>query len=558
MMNRSIRSLSLLAWLALGLYCLGQTPANPDIFPLVLQIQQPVAKDARNHHRILQSAEWPAKKTALIICDVWDSHHCFNAVRRVQQVAPAIDRLAKAIRSQGGTVIHAPSDCIPYYKDHPARQRAEKITLQDDTPTDISKWCDQIDGETQDPYPVDQSDGGEDDDPAEHAQWVERLKSLGRNPKSPWIQQIDTIEIDPQRDYISASGQEIWNILKSQGIEQVALCGVHTNMCVLGRPFGLRQLKQHGFQTVLVKDLTDTMYNPNRWPHVNHFSGTDRVIDHIERVICPTVTSDQWLGGKPFRFENDTRKHWVVLIAEDEYKTDETLVRWAREQLDRDFKVSFVLAETEQPSRLVGLDALADADALLVSVRRRPLPADQLNAIRAFIASGKPVLGIRTSSHAFSLRGKAPSAGLSDWPEFDAEVFGGNYTNHYGNDEIASIQVVSHSDHPLVASKDFGIELYQSQGSLYKVSPLRPGTRILWNGKIPNKEAEPVAWTFVRADSGRSFYTSLGHQSDFENDLFSALLLNAAHWLVDSPRRFLPADIEHQQHMVERGEGKQR
>jgi hypothetical protein len=118
--------------------------------------------------------------------------------------------------------------------------------------------------------------------------------------------------------------------------------------------------------------------------------------------------------------------------------------------------------------------------------------------------------------------------------------------------------VASHSDHPLVASKDFGIELYQSHGSLYKVSPLRPGTRVLWNGKIPNQEAEPVAWTFVRADAGRSFYTSLGHHSDFETDLFSALLLNAAHWLVDSPRRFLPADIEHQQHMVERGEGKQR
>jgi type 1 glutamine amidotransferase len=81
---------------------------------------------------------------------------------------------------------------------------------------------------------------------------------------------------------------------------------------------------------------------------------------------------------------------------------------------------------------------------------------------------------------------------------------------------------------------------------------------VLWLGKIANQASEPVAWTFVRADSGKSFCTSLGHESDFTNDAFSALLLNAAHWLVESEKRVLPADIEHQQHIVERGEGKQR
>jgi type 1 glutamine amidotransferase len=247
-----------------------------------------------------------------------------------------------------------------------------------------------------------------------------------------------------------------------------------------------------------------------------------------------------------------------VLIAEDEYKTDQTLVRWAKEQLEKEFRVSFVFSKADNPNSLVGLDVISQADALLVSVRRRPLPADQLNQIRSFIASGKPVLGIRTASHAFSLRGKAPTDELADWPEFDAEVFGGNYTNHHGNDLIATVSVTKHSDHPLVSSKDFGTEIFQSGGSLYKVSPLRPGTNALWMGQIANQPAEPVAWTFVRADSGRSFYTSLGHESDFANDAFSALLLNAAHWLVDSNRRYLPADIEHQQHMVERGEGKQR
>lgn len=556
----NIHTVFLVGFVTLGLSSLGlaQVPSNPPAWTLELRHQVPIQEGATNYHRVTNRAQWDAKKTALVICDVWDSHHCLNAVRRVGQVAPRIDQLARKLRNQGATVIHAPSDCMDFYKDSPARKRAMAIPIRSDTPEEIAKWCDQIEGESSDAYPVDQSDGGEDDDPAEHAQWASRLSSLGRDPKRPWIRQTEAIEIDSSLDFVSDSGKEIWNILKSRGIERVFVCGVHTNMCVLGRPFGLRQLKQHGFDPVLVRDLTDTMYNPLRWPYINHFSGTDRVIDHIERVVCPTVSSEQWLGQRDFRFPGDTRKHWVVLIAEDEYKTDQTLVRWAREQLEKEFRVSFVFSKADTLNSLVGLDVLSQADAILVSVRRRPLPADELNQIRAFVASGKPVLGIRTASHAFSLRGKAPTDELADWPEFDAEVFGGNYTNHHGNDLIATVSVTKHSDHPLVSSKDFGTEIFQSGGSLYKVSPLRPGTNVLWMGQIANQPAEPVAWTFVRADAGRSFYTSLGHESDFANDAFSALLLNAAHWLVDSNQRYLPADIEHQQHMVERGEGKQR
>jgi nicotinamidase-related amidase/type 1 glutamine amidotransferase len=556
----NIKTVFLAGLIALNSLAIGFAQVPGDRSPLALELrhQVPIEEGSKNYHRILNRVEWDPKKTALVICDVWDSHHCLNAVRRVKQLAPRIDQLAHELRSQGVTVIHAPSDCMDFYKDHPARKRAIAIPIRSNTPEQIAKWCDQIEGEASDAYPVDQSDGGEDDDPAEHAQWASRLSSLGRDPKRPWIRQIEAIEIDSDTDFVSDSGKEIWNILQSRGIKRVVVCGVHTNMCVLGRPFGLRQLKQHGFEPVLVRDLTDTMYNPLRWPYVNHFSGTDRVIDHIERVVCPTVSSEQWTGQKAFQFQGDTRKHWVVLIAEDEYKTDQTLVRWAKEQLEKEFRVSFVFSRSDNPYSLVGLDVISQADALLVSVRRRPLPADELNQIRAFVASGKPVLGIRTASHAFSLRGKQPSEGLTDWPEFDAEVFGGNYTNHHGNDLIATISIAKHSDHPLVSSKDFGSEIFQAGGSLYKVSPLRPGTNVLWVGQIANQPAEPVAWSFVRADAGRSFYTSLGHEHDFENDTFSAFLLNAAHWLVDSNKRYLPADIEHQQHMVERGEGKQR
>jgi hypothetical protein len=64
-------------------------------------------------------------------------------------------------------------------------------------------------------------------------------------------------------------------------------------------------MAKNGKNVVLMRDLTDTMYNPQRAPQVSHFEGTRRIIEHIEKYVCPTVTSDQVLGGKEFRFKGD-------------------------------------------------------------------------------------------------------------------------------------------------------------------------------------------------------------------------------------------------------------
>jgi hypothetical protein len=77
-------------------------------------------------------------------------------------------------------------------------------------------------------YPLDQTDGGEDDDPAEHAAWAKELEAKGLNPKAPWTKQIDVLRIDQTKDAISDSGVEIWNLLESKNIDNVILMGVHT------------------------------------------------------------------------------------------------------------------------------------------------------------------------------------------------------------------------------------------------------------------------------------------------------------------------------------------
>lgn len=254
-----------------------------------------------------RNEQWKAAKTAVIVCDVWDKHHCLKAVRRLEEFAPRLNDVLKEARRRGATIIHSPSDCMPAYADHPSRKRAMSVPRDKAMPADVEFWCSRIPAEEQAAYPIDQSDGGEDDDPAEHVKWAAELTALGRNPGMPWKSQSPIIEIDAQHDFISDKGDEVWNILQSQGIENVILTGVHTNMCVLGRPFGLRQMVRNGKNVVLMRDMTDCMYNPKRWPFVDHFTGNDLIISHVERYVCPTITSSQILGGIAFRSKFDTR-----------------------------------------------------------------------------------------------------------------------------------------------------------------------------------------------------------------------------------------------------------
>ncbi len=514
--------------ICLTLLCLPRVGVSAEL-ELDLRYQQPTAANAARFHRLRRAESWQPERTAVIVCDMWDAHHCLNAVRRVNELAPRIDQFTRRLRELGVTIVHAPSSCMNAYSSHPARLRALATPPAATLPAEIDSWCDRIPSEEAAAYPLDQADGGEDDDLDEHQAWAESLEAAGRNPRAPWIRQCEAIAIDEKRDFISDDGSEIWSILEQHQLENVILVGVHTNMCVLGRPFGLRRLSAAGKNVVLARDLTDTMYNPQAWPYANHFTGTDLIVDHIERYVCPTISSQQVLGGQEFRYSTDTRTRLMMLIAEDEYQTAETLPAFAAKHLSQHFRVNIAYGDDTQRNRIVSIDDLDDADALLISVRRRALPAADLQRVQAFVRSGKPVIGIRTASHAFSLRNQDPEPGLAVWPEFDAQVFGGSYTNHYGNQLQATLSgVPATAEHPILRACD-PLAIVPG-GSLYKTAPLAAGTRTLLLGAVEKEPPQPVAWTHVRRDGGRSFYTSLGHIDDFQQPAFEALLAAGIHW----------------------------
>ena len=188
----------------------------------------------------------------------------------------------------------------------------------------------------------------------------------------------------------------------------------------------------------------------------------------------------------------------TFLIGEDEYKTWETLPAFVERELKPlGIQSTIIHADPQNLNHFPDIEKIADADVLFVSVRRRPLPKKELDAIRSYLKAGKSLVGIRTTSHAFATRANLPKPpGLDQWPEFDVEVLGGKYENHYANEIGSDISTASHAQgHAILKGIRQGS--WHSTGSLYKRTANK-GTTILLNGIASDKGkpvTHPVAWT---------------------------------------------------------------
>ena len=460
---------------------------------------------------------WNPKETAIIICDMWNRHWCQGATSRVAEMAPRMNEVLTIARDQGITIVHAPSDTLKSYEDHPARKRAQQFRVPGiETRLGRGNLASEAGAE----WPIDQSDEGCDCTP-----------TCPVGPPWPWTHQIETLTINADSDLISDSGVEIGSYFEEKGIKNVILMGVHTNMCVIGRSFGLRNMARLGMNVVLMRDLTDTMYNSKSAPYVSHFTGNSLIQEYIETYVCPSMVSTDFTGQKQFRFKDDPRPLVTFVTAENEYRTNQRFHEFAHELLlAKNVNCDFAVGEPVANSHNIeNLQILKDADLVFLSVRRRALEEAKMNAVRDYVASGKALVGIRTASHAFSLRGAMPPEGLVTWEDFDKEVWGGNYTNHYGNSKNAVRLMPGMESHPLLRGVD--PDGFTSVGSLYQCQPLAPGTQVLLIGTFFGFPQEPVLWINHRP-TGDVVYTSLGHQDDWDNPNFKQLMLNTVDMIV--------------------------
>ena len=196
-----------------------------------------------------------------------------------------------------------------------------------------------------------------------------------------------------------------------------------------------------------------------------------------------------------------------------EYDSEESLTIFSKYiEQNRGIRPSMIIYETEDDNQ--SLKPLDDADVVLVFTRRLNTEGEELERFKTYCAQGRPIVGVRTASHAFQ-----------NWLAFDKEVLGGNYHGHYGSGPMCHIEIEPGAEnHPILV----GFSPFDSRGSLYKNIPIAEDAHLLLNGRIEG-QCEPVVWTRLHK-GGRVFYTSLGHQEDFRNEYFLRLLANAVFW----------------------------
>lgn len=247
----------------------AQTATGPELHVKV-RSRLEIYKGSADWREVVIDEPFLPSSSAVILCDMWDNHWCQGAATRVGTLARKIAPVIETARSHGFLIIHAPSDTMDYYKNAP--QRLNMLAIVPTQPPAPLALADP-------PLPIDDSDGGCDTPnnplPVNH-----------RN----WSRENQAIRIAPA-DLISDSGREVYSALRSHGIKTLFVAGVHANMCILNRTFAIRQMTKWGVHCILIRDLTDAMYNPAMRPFVSHEQGTELVIEHIEKYWAPTVTS---------------------------------------------------------------------------------------------------------------------------------------------------------------------------------------------------------------------------------------------------------------------------
>jgi nicotinamidase-related amidase len=253
--------------------------ATGPVLRLTLRTRVEALKGSGEWRESTIEREIPVARSALIICDMWDKHWCTGAMERVGPLAKKAAPVIDLARERGILVIHAPSETMKFYQDDPARLRILAIPKAE--PPESAQI-------SEPPLPIDDSDGGCD------------------TPNNPlkvntavWTREHSAIRIAPP-DLVSDNGREVYSALKLRGIDTLFVMGVHANMCILNRSFAIRQMTKWGIHCILIRDLTDAMYNPASRPYVSHEKGTELVIEHIEKYWAPTITSEELvraLGG---------------------------------------------------------------------------------------------------------------------------------------------------------------------------------------------------------------------------------------------------------------------
>jgi hypothetical protein len=259
-------------------------------------------------------------------------------------------------------------------------------------------------------------------------------------------------------------------------------------------------------------------------------------------------------------------KHIVLVSGDDEYRSEEALPQLARILATRHgFKCTVLFAidpgtgviSPDFHGNIPGLEALDTADLLILFTRFRDLPDDQMKHIVEYVESGRPVVALRTATHAFELK-TSPTYQRWSWNSkewdggFGRQVLGETWIAHHGEHGKQSTRGIiakGQERHPILR----GIQSGEIWGptDVYRVRlPLPGDSQALILGEVlqgmqpgdapatgkQNDPTLPVAWvktyTSPRGKTSRVFTTTMGAAVDLQNEALRRLLVNACYWAI--------------------------
>jgi hypothetical protein len=220
---------------------------------------------------ILTKEKVDPRHVGVIAVDVWNFHWCKTATMRVDAIVPRMNKALDAARALGMTVMLCPSDVVDNYVGYPQREAVFALP-KSPVPSVVNVTC-----------PPAPDAGG-------CACGRERcVVNYGWDGMHPALR-IGEADLMPETQ------AEVYAICRIFGLTHLIYVGFHTQICLLGKPMGLKAMKSAGLRCVLARDMTDAHpgYDPARnfTPDLN----TEQIVEHFEKYLAPTISFQQELA----------------------------------------------------------------------------------------------------------------------------------------------------------------------------------------------------------------------------------------------------------------------
>lgn len=231
----------------------------------------------------------------------------------------------------------------------------------------------------------------------------------------------------------------------------------------------------------------------------------------MKRVLLTLIVFGLLASASPSQQPAALKIH---LIGVGEYEPAKSLAEF-KKHLEQYYRVACTASLGGSGKKLDNLDPLKSADVLVIFARRMNLPEEQLAILRDHWEKGKPIVALRTASHAFQ---------QADIETF-GKVLGGDYKGPGSyTAPFKAIAADTQKDHPILR----GVGAINSRGC-YNFGKLADKTVVLQIVESDKKIKAPATWVH-EYNGGRMFYSTMGAPEDFQNENFRRLLFNAICW----------------------------